>query len=64
MARPEPIRPNGSKIGKLVGSFCETPTTRRPRLTQMPCNFANGCELALGRAHHDFNAAIGTLLFD
>jgi hypothetical protein len=33
MARPEPIKPNGSKIGKLVGRFCETPK---------PCNFADG----------------------
>jgi hypothetical protein len=39
-------------------------TTGECRLTQTSYNFAGGCKLAFGRAHDDFDAAIGTLLFD
>jgi len=40
------------------------PLGRRWRLTQPLYNFADDCGLAFGRAHHDFDAAIGTLFFD
>jgi hypothetical protein len=56
MALPEPIRPNGSKTGSVL--------SHARRLAQTPYNLADDRPLPFGRAHHDFDPTIGTLLFD
>jgi len=52
----QPTKISGSKTGSAL--------SHARRLIQRSYNFANGCELAFGRAYHDFDAAIGTLFFD
>jgi hypothetical protein len=63
-----PIRLNGSKIGSCYcWRFCETPSENRD-LAMMASDTdarqgVDDRELSFGRAHHDFHAPIGTLLF-